>query len=1808
MKYTEKGITFVNVKQPNTIIPDVIGRQDRLTIDGDNVSNIDNEKTLINAIDIDWNGAQLDNDQINTTADLLNYIKNKTSGSGGGSSQSNVPSYTTSCYRWYMEGHTPQSIIAKPSGNQIDIFNPDANLSDRIYCIPENYWSKNAPNRPQGDYILWQSQAEVRLINGVWTIESWSDPFQISGINGTAGEDLSDREFIYKLFTTKHDWSTDNSNLNPEVWPATDDSDYAGPLIDGVRAWKDNPEGVDDTNRYEYESQRTFKNGHWTKFCRPYLRSCFGRNGMDGDGVEYVYIRTEGNTQPTVSQNQDSTLQEQLGDEYKPYVDYVDENSQTHRERCTDDPAGINSTYKYEWVLKRKKTNPDSVTGKRQWQAYSGQMALWAKYSEDGDKVEVKNGQLYINGEPQNITVEGQGGGGIAVGNITQQDITNNTNNNNYILGRYNGQLYVWTGSSWVSLGESNGSGAYGHIAYADSVTTSVVNGKTVVTSISGFTVDSGNTSKKWIGICIDDNESDPGSDLTQTEPYTYTNTNITNGSSIQIELSKYKWQYVAGKDGNGFEFIYCLTQSGVTPGISNEYKTGPNGEVYPKVKIGNDIITSSNNSNRIHSGQLDQDETYYWTDDPVADVSEQYQILWWANRRFINGEWKNFRGPSKIDEWTEGITTSPVPFYKWNTGGAPSAPSNPTSGQNYVTVAENAGWSLSIAITNPDPTNAQCKLYCCIAILENSVFKEWSSVIEVDSPNIIQPADGVSPYQLTCYPSAISVRANPLTGDFIDKEYNIGCSLIQGSENKTGNHTGYYVYYKKLYTEVNESWQNLSTVNNGYYNVTFKTDFKTSSSYNSATGISQEYSNNGTTYGYLIGIEFCLSSANTGDTVSASNTLASITVPITCDGRKGVGGGSDGNDGYTREIIKLYKKTTVDLTDANTLNYRKVPKDNIYFDFSTNKLYLKDSQSDIYTITSEFLDKNYTQTEKFYYNKDDCPGDGDTYVITALASTRDINTKVKIEPNQWSAPSLYTDSLNTAIISLYKRSSTNLVGTNIYVALGTDKYEYNFSQKKLSKYDSNTATYISDQSNSIWNGWTTYIPDGTDPCYITQATACSSNNIDYIEISEFSSISLYVKNGQNGENGINGQDGAKGDTGKMFFSMGVWNENTKYVQDTLKIPMVFYDNGEWNESLGCYGSYYYLNPEYTSPSGVQGINTKPTGSQSKFDNNTKDIWIKATNYGLVMTQGIFAEFAKFGSAIISGDYMFSTKGKFGNDNNNNNIDSAQYKIGNGYTAPSTNGGLYPLYTFFDFREPYVVITKEFTGRKIRYNQFESLEAIINEGINSSSSEYFKLDIKHNWWINIYIKYISAYNSTSSPTSAKVYISDGKDEHGEYSYYTTEFEVDDSYYQKLLYDSDVSGLGSWEGDDNYSIIISQSSFPNPNVKLKLGTNFCQYVNCDIKLEIIKKNFYPNWAVDLKSGEMIAGQGKFKVDALGNVSIKGNIESGSNISGSTITGGIIKADNFYRNVYINGKSETSSLLCTREPTQVEKMLFQFHQGNGEYRDLKTNEIRYPFEYKEGTYYRRDVDSEKVRDYIKWWYENCNECSIEYCPPQNSRYPFGTYDESIDYTTYDPFSDPNFDINNSLWSSGWTQVDYDQDGQVASLGEPFYRSELSKTINYSGVSVTYNITLYLEQKTWTDNGQNYERMPFFLECTGNADIIIVPPSTNNTSDIRIMLPVPDHFPNKIVEVQDYRYKNDQYVDGNTETHLGILTVSSLQEHMALAFHDNQNRHYVSLNNASDREGRTSSFISYKLTLGNRTGYFWVKLSNFNDKSIS
>lgn len=113
-----------------------------------------------------------------------------------------------------------------------------------------------------------------------------------------------------------------------------------------------------------------------------------GRNGMDGDGVEYVFIRTADNTTPIITNSSDEyDGKTYLDDDYLPLSDAG---------RCTDDPQGVTKALPYEWVAKRTKADPDPETGERIWHKYGegqyeGRMALWATYSENSVKLDLDN-------------------------------------------------------------------------------------------------------------------------------------------------------------------------------------------------------------------------------------------------------------------------------------------------------------------------------------------------------------------------------------------------------------------------------------------------------------------------------------------------------------------------------------------------------------------------------------------------------------------------------------------------------------------------------------------------------------------------------------------------------------------------------------------------------------------------------------------------------------------------------------------------------------------------------------------------------------------------------------------------------------------------------------------------------------------------------------------------------------------------------------------------------------------------------------------------------------------------------------------------------------------------------------------------------------------------------------------------------------------------------------------------------------------------------------------------------------------------
>lgn len=215
----------------------------------------------------------------------------------------------------------------------------DANGDYGLFRIAYNT-SKTIP--------LWVSFGSV--IDGV--VQSWSDPARISGtdgrpgIDGKPGVDGTDYEWVFTRTT---------SEAAPDTPTSQDEDDY---IPDG---WTDDAEGPDNTHPFEWTCKRIKINGHWGDFSAPSLWAKYsfnGEDGIDGEGVEYIFTRTKTDDPSDI-----------------PDVPRVAEYDNPPAP-WTDDPMGVDDIYQYEWVSKRIKVNGE-------WSAFSTP-ALWAKYSFDG--------------------------------------------------------------------------------------------------------------------------------------------------------------------------------------------------------------------------------------------------------------------------------------------------------------------------------------------------------------------------------------------------------------------------------------------------------------------------------------------------------------------------------------------------------------------------------------------------------------------------------------------------------------------------------------------------------------------------------------------------------------------------------------------------------------------------------------------------------------------------------------------------------------------------------------------------------------------------------------------------------------------------------------------------------------------------------------------------------------------------------------------------------------------------------------------------------------------------------------------------------------------------------------------------------------------------------------------------------------------------------------------------------------------------------------------------------------------------------
>ena len=222
-------------------------------------------------------------------------------------------------------------------------------------------WKRYAENADATKYV-WMA---TRAINdGV--ADEWLGPWLISGPEGQAGKDGKGIEFVYIRTANDTVDAAAISNLNAQYGTDTFQADDYIPTN-----WTDNPQGITKDLPYEWVAIRTSdRNGVWSQFIGPILWSKWGQNGMDGDGVEYIFYAAASEVTFSGSLNPANWAIVQTDEYLGP------DNGATWK----DNPIDLSTIGQgaYEWVSVRKRNGENG-----EWGAFS-EPALWAYYSKDG--------------------------------------------------------------------------------------------------------------------------------------------------------------------------------------------------------------------------------------------------------------------------------------------------------------------------------------------------------------------------------------------------------------------------------------------------------------------------------------------------------------------------------------------------------------------------------------------------------------------------------------------------------------------------------------------------------------------------------------------------------------------------------------------------------------------------------------------------------------------------------------------------------------------------------------------------------------------------------------------------------------------------------------------------------------------------------------------------------------------------------------------------------------------------------------------------------------------------------------------------------------------------------------------------------------------------------------------------------------------------------------------------------------------------------------------------------------------------------
>lgn len=243
-------------------------------------------------------------------------------------------------YEWIFARTSQYKAPAQPPTSQQDDYVPAPSVT-----TDGQVWTDNAVGPDSDNPYEWASK-RVKGNDGMWGKFTSPALWAKFSFDGAPGVDGTDVEWIFKRTS---------SNTAPNTPSGSDEDGYV------PSGWTNNPTGPNSERPYEWTCVRYKTGGHWGGYSAASLWAKWsfdGADGVDGEGVEYIFTRTETEDPGTVPDVPD------VAEYDNPPAPW------------TDDPTGVDATYRYEWVSKRNK-----VEGV--WGAFSSP-SIWARYSYDG--------------------------------------------------------------------------------------------------------------------------------------------------------------------------------------------------------------------------------------------------------------------------------------------------------------------------------------------------------------------------------------------------------------------------------------------------------------------------------------------------------------------------------------------------------------------------------------------------------------------------------------------------------------------------------------------------------------------------------------------------------------------------------------------------------------------------------------------------------------------------------------------------------------------------------------------------------------------------------------------------------------------------------------------------------------------------------------------------------------------------------------------------------------------------------------------------------------------------------------------------------------------------------------------------------------------------------------------------------------------------------------------------------------------------------------------------------------------------------